>query len=144
MSGSFQVGYSTTTQDISEFRWEYEITEQSVEWKQFVNLFPAGTQYVAVKYSSNLYRMYLDDFEFEVYSPYEKPRILSDNTITAQRATLSWTAPEGATGYAYTFRQVDGSGWSAEKKVTGTQSGVEQEEMVIGFVVMLVVGKFEC
>lgn len=123
---TFQVGYSTTTRDIDAFTWGDEISEQSVEWKQYVNTFPAGTQYVAVKYSSNLYRLYLDDFECVVYSPYEKPTILSQNaTVTDQQATLYWTAPDDATGYAYTYRQVDGGDWSPEETVTGTSATLE-------------------
>ena len=122
---TFQVGYSTTTRDISAFTWGAEITDESAEWKQFVNTYPAGTQYVAVKYSSNRYYLYLDDFEFVVYSPYEKPAFLSNPTITDQRATLSWTAPDGATGYTYTYRRVEGGDWSAEETVTGTSVTLE-------------------
>ena len=122
---SFQVGYSTTTRDIDAFTWGDVNTAQGVEWKQYVNSFPAGTQYIAVKYSSNLYRLYLDDFELVAYSPYEKPSFLSENTITDQLATLHWTAPEGATGYAYTYRRVDGGSWSAEVTTNATSATLE-------------------
>lgn len=122
---TFQVGYSTTTRDISAFTWGEEITDQSTEWRQFVSNYPAGTQYVAVKYSSNKYRLYLDDFECVTYSPYEKPTILSETIITDRSATLSWTAPDDATGYAYMYRQVDGGEWSAENTVKGTSVTLE-------------------
>lgn len=122
---TFQLGYSTTTRDISAFTWGEEITVESAEWQQGVNNFPAGTQYVAIKYSSNKYRLYLDDFEIVAYSSYEKPRILSENTITDQSATLSWSAPEGATGYAYTYRRVDGGDWAADNTVKSTSVTLE-------------------
>lgn len=122
---SFQVGYSTTTRNIDAFTWGDVITAQGVEWAQFVNSYPAGTQYVAVKYSSNVYRLYLDDFEFVAYSPYEKPTFLSGNTITDQLATLHWSEPEGATGYAYTYRRVDGGNWSAEETTNATSATLE-------------------
>ena len=117
---TFQVGYSTTTRDISAFTWGEEITDKSTEWRQYTNQFPAGTQYVAVKYVSNLYRLYLDDFEFVAYSPYEKPSRLSVTEVTDQNATLNWTAPESATGYAWQYRQVNSADWSKETTTTRT------------------------
>ena len=117
---TFQVGYSTTTRDISAFTWGEEITDQSTEWLQFVNHFPQGTHYVAVKYSSNKYRFYLDDFEFVVYSPYEKPSSLSLTELTDQSALLEWDAPDAATSYVYCYRPVDGGNWSSEETITGT------------------------
>ena len=117
---TFQVGYSTTTPDIGAFTWGEEITEQSTEWTRYENHFPAGTQYVAVKYSSNLYRLFLDDFEFAVYSAYEKPSNLSVDELGENSVKLGWTAPDGATGYAYQYRRVNDMEWSAETTVNRT------------------------
>ena len=61
---TFQVGYSTTTNDISAFTFGAEITAEN-EWVEYTNSFPAGTKYVAVKCTSDdQYYLYLDDFTF--------------------------------------------------------------------------------
>lgn len=122
---TFQIGYSTTTRDIDAFTWGDEVTEESAEWCKYTYDFPAGTQYVAVKYKSNLYRLFLDDFEFVVYSPYEKPSGFSVTEWTDQRFSLKWDAPDGATGYTYNYRPVDGGDWSTAQTVTGTSVTLE-------------------
>ncbi|MBR5735713.1 MAG: fibronectin type III domain-containing protein [Bacteroidales bacterium] len=120
----FQVGYSTTTRDIDAFEWGEEITEQSTEWTRYENYFPVGTQYVAVKYISNLYQLFLDDFEFTAYSPYERPTGLSVSELKDQSVTLQWDELYYASGYAYQYRQLNGSNWSAETSVNGTSATI--------------------
>ena len=62
---TFQVGYSTTTDDISAFTWGDEITASNKQWTQYRKTFPAGTKYVAVRYNSNdQAALLLDDFTF--------------------------------------------------------------------------------
>ena len=62
---TFQVGYSTTTNDISAFTWGDEITTNFGDFEQYQKNFPAGTKYVAVRYNSNdQVALYLDDFKF--------------------------------------------------------------------------------
>ena len=122
---TFQVGYSTSTKDVSAFTWGNEITPTGTEWWQYQQVFPVGTQYIAVKYKSNLYWLFLDDFEFSVYSPYEKPSGFSVTEMTDQRFSLKWNAPDGATGYVYIFRPVDGGNWSSEETITGTSVTLE-------------------
>ena len=121
---TFQVGYSTTTRDVDAFTWGDEVTDDDILWRMYTNTFPAGTQYVAVKYISNRFWLYLDDFEFVAFSPYEKPNSLSMQTITDQRATLQWSSPDGATGYAYKYRLADGD-WSAETSTGSTSVTLE-------------------
>ena len=122
---TFQIGYSTTTRDIDAFTWGDEFTKESVEWCKYTYDFPTGTQYVAVKYKSNKYQLFLDDFEFVVYSPYEKPSGFSVTELTDQRFSLKWDAPDGATGYVYIYRPVDGGDWSSGQTVTGTSVTLE-------------------
>ena len=117
---TFRVGYSTSTNDVGAFTWGDEITADGTEWWQYRNNFPAGTQYVAVKYVSNAYRLYLDDFEFVEYSAYEKPAGLSVDELGENSVKLIWTAPDGATGYAYQYRRVNDNGWSAETSVNSS------------------------
>jgi hypothetical protein len=63
----FDVGYSTTTSDLSSFTWipAEENGSQSIQY--YSHTFPAGTRYVAVRYDPDYqYGLYLDDFKFEV------------------------------------------------------------------------------
>ena len=64
---SFQVGYSTSTNDPSAFTWDDEVTATVFDYKKYEHTFPAGTTYVAVKYTSNSYWfLYIDDFSIFV------------------------------------------------------------------------------
>lgn len=117
---TFQVGYSTSTPEVSAFTWGEEITATGTEWWQYQHTFPVGTQYVAVKYTSNSYCLFLDDFEFVAYSSYAKPTGLTVDELGNQGVKLKWSAPsDGATGYAYQYRAVSGD-WSAEATASGT------------------------
>jgi hypothetical protein len=90
---SFKVGYSTTTNDISAFTWEYDIVETDVtDWTLFEETMPAGTKYVAVNYYSNYqYYLVVDDFNFEVASGCFKPSALEATNIGTNSAVLNWT-----------------------------------------------------
>ena len=62
---TFQVGYSTTTNDPTAFTWNEEVTASNAQWTLYEALFPEGTKYIAVKYTSAGQNIYLDDFNFE-------------------------------------------------------------------------------
>jgi len=62
---TFQVGHSTTTNAISAFEFGPVISTNSTSWSTYTNSFPAGTKYVAIKYTANdQWHLYLDDFSF--------------------------------------------------------------------------------
>ena len=88
---TFQVGYSTTDDNISSFTFGSENNATNTSWEQTEELvFPAGTKYVAVYYSANYqYRLYVDDFSFEENLPCAKPENLSVTT-DGQTATVTW------------------------------------------------------
>ena len=93
---TFQVGYSTTTTDVSAFTFGDEITASNADWALFGQDFPAGTKYVAIKHENTSYgNLYLDDFSFEVCSEYPAPKNLVLTTYTSSTATLDWTARSG-------------------------------------------------
>lgn len=119
-SESFQVGYSTSTRDITAFTWGDAITEQSTEWKKYEKTFSEGTQYIAVRYISNNYWFDLDDFEFVAHSDFAKPTDLSVDELGEQSVKLKWTGPSGATGYACQYKVAEVDEWSAESSVSGT------------------------
>ncbi len=62
---TFEVGYSTTTSDISAFTWSEEVSA-NYGWKQYMNEIPAGSKFVAIKYTSTNEdcQLCLDGFSF--------------------------------------------------------------------------------
>lgn len=93
---TFQVGYSTTTTDVSAFTFGEEITTSDADWALFGQDFPAGTKYVAIKHENTSYgNLYLDDFSFEECSEYPAPKNLVLTGYTSSTATLDWTARTG-------------------------------------------------
>ena len=115
-----QVGYSTTTNDLSAFTtWDAEISGYH-EGTLYEKEVPAGTKYIAIKCTvSNNPGNYVDDFTF-VASGCFPPENLEPSDITDQSATLTWTAPATSktiTGYAYQYKKVSETEWSAETTV---------------------------
>ena len=140
---TFHVGYSTTTNDIDAFYWGDEISVicdyynvplgndvyqaiPIVSWSLYENVFPAGTKYIAVKYTSNKTSLLLDDFTFlEYVGP--KPDDLAVQNCTDQTTTLTWTAPQTSndiTGYAYQYKKASDAAWSAEVTTTATTATI--------------------
>lgn len=97
---TFQVGYSTTTKDVSEFTWGDEVETNSTSWLQYEVNFPAGTKYVAVRYNSNdKYYLFVDDFSFTVDNGVAKPTDLTVSEVGAKTALLSWEENGEATAW---------------------------------------------
>ena len=60
---SFRVGYSSTTNDVSDFTWGDEITTDATTYQLFSETIPAGTKYFCVQCTSyDQYVLYVDDF----------------------------------------------------------------------------------
>ena len=62
---SFQIGYSTQTNDISSFTWDSDVV---AGWGHFGKTFPQGTKYVAARAwtTKSFMDIYLDNFNFTV------------------------------------------------------------------------------
>ncbi len=121
------VGYSTTTNDKDAFTFGDPITFNSSNWAKYEHTFPANARYFAVKYTTNNYKMYIDDFSFEESSTYAKPTTISDTNLSETGVTLTWNAPTGATGFAYQYKKTSDAAWSAEATLntnTVTLSGL--------------------
>lgn len=90
----FKVGYSTTDAATASFTFGEEISTNSTSWIESEEYsFPAGTKYVAIYYySSYQYRLYVDDFRFEVPSSCQKPSGLTISNITSTSAVATWVA----------------------------------------------------
>jgi len=95
----FQVGYSKTTTDISAFTWDDTMTS-SKDWKLVVGDYPEGTKYVAIKWLTGSYFLYLDDIRFTRYVDIYLTNS-SDNTatITENRGTEGHARLSGRTLY---------------------------------------------
>ena len=72
---TFQVGYSTTTNDVNSFTFEDEVTATNADgWGTYTTSFPAGTKYVAVKCTSNdAFYLSVDDFTFTAAEGGDEP-----------------------------------------------------------------------
>ncbi|MBQ3942379.1 MAG: choice-of-anchor J domain-containing protein, partial [Bacteroidales bacterium] len=124
---TFQVGYSTTDTQISSFTFGSAINAMNADWVQTEEfVFPAGTKYVAVYYSSNyIYRLYVDDFTF-LADDYPKPTALTVSNLTSNGATISWTASANGspTHYAYQYKKATDEEWSALATTTETSVSI--------------------
>ncbi len=107
------VGYSTTTNDKDAFAFDDAITYNSSNWAKIEHIFPANARYFAIKFTSNEYRMYIDDFSFEESSTYAKPTSIIYTNLSETEATLEWNSPVGTTGFAYQYKKTSDAAWSA-------------------------------
>lgn len=118
---SFQVGYSTQTNDISSFTWDSDVV---AGWGHFGKTFPQGTKYVAARaWTTNSFMdIYLDNFNFTV-----TPVILTLSDCTEHAAKVSWDGPqagETVTGYVYQYKKADVSQWSTETSLSASARNV--------------------
>ena len=121
---SFQVGYSTTTHAPSAFTWDTEITSTEWGYLKYEHNFPAGTKYIAVKYTSNSRgSLNIDNINIFVVGVLP-PAQVSASAIASQSATLTWDAVNGATGYAYQYKKAGESTWSDEVTTTETSATI--------------------
>ena len=131
---SFQVGYSTTTNDISAFIWDNGTVAIDEPWTLFEKTLPKGTKYVAVAFTNSYSAgLFLDDFCVQAHSNYEKPTDLAFTALATNEATASWTAPAGATGYAYQYKKEAEDGWSAEATVNNPSVTLSSLQMNTGY-----------
>ncbi|MCR5351915.1 MAG: fibronectin type III domain-containing protein [Bacteroidales bacterium] len=120
---TFQVGYSTTTADVSEFVFDDPVSVNGDgEWREYENGFPTGTKYIAVKYTSNNFKLFLDDFSFSVHSDLVKPAGIGLRALAETEVTVEWNALSGATGYVYQYKKTADGNWSAEASVSQNQA----------------------
>lgn len=141
----FRVGYSTTGNGVNDFTFGDEITTTNGQWTFFSQTFDPNTKYIAIKYEYNASStsLFLDDFNFEEYSAYPKPKNLVLTTYTSSTATLDWSARTGQDHwdiYYTTSSTVPNAGTTpsvantATKPytITGLESGVTYHAYVRG------------
>ena len=118
---SFQIGYSTQTNDISSFTWDSDVV---AGWGHFGKTFPQGTKYVAARAwtTKSFMDIYLDNFNFTV-----TPVILTLSDCTEHAAKVSWDGPqagETVTEYVYQYKKADVSQWSTETSLSASARNV--------------------
>lgn len=118
---SFQVGYSTQSNDISSFTWDSDVV---AGWGHFGKTFPKGTKYVAARAwtTKSFMDIYLDNFNFTV-----TPVILTLSDCTEHAAKVSWDGPqagETVTRYVYQYKKADVSQWSTETSLSASARNV--------------------
>ena len=116
---SFQVGYSTTTNAISDFTiWDEKITGQC-DWTLFEKVIPPDVKYIAIKGIIKEHASIgFDNFGFDVITPEQ----LKASDINGQSATLTWSIPDddGLICYAYQYKKTSDADWSEELTTTST------------------------
>ncbi len=120
---TFHVGYSTTDTDPESFTWGDEIANATTEYQRFSANYPAGTKYVAVKFTSDdQYYLFLDDFTFEESASCLEPTAVAAADETTTSATLSWTA--GGEETAWDIFVTNDNTVVPEETTTPTYAGV--------------------
>lgn len=104
---TFYVGYSTTGNSVENFTWGEQMSYKSTNWAEYKSTFPAGTKYIAFKYTfaqSGTYSyFYLDAFSFSSVSPYRTPTGFALDSFTETSATFSWTAGNSETNWKFAY-----------------------------------------
>lgn len=124
----FQVGYSTTTNDVSAFTFGTETTATNLtpSYKTYSENLPSGVKYVAIKYTSkNMYYFYIDDLTIISVQDCGKPATPTCSNLTGSSVTLNWAANTGVTEYKYLYidRTVNPSAtpdWTSATNITAT------------------------
>ena len=90
---SFQLGYSTTTNDISAFTWGVEQTNLlNTTYDEYSEILPADVKYVCIKYTANdQYYLFIDDVAFMTPPSCLPATALTVDTVTDNSVTISWT-----------------------------------------------------
>ncbi len=115
---SFQVGYSTTTNDVAAFTWSDEVKYKMTSYETYSEVLPAGVKFIAIKYTANdKYALYIDNFSVTEYvaPSCAAPTALTVTDITTNSASVSWTSE--AASFALEYKKTSDEDWTA---ATGT------------------------
>ena len=99
---TFCIGFSSTDNDIASFDFGGEITADDLQWHHYSNSIPAGTKYIAVKYTSDD-QFYLDIDDFSIIQ-------ISDWTTAASEVQSPYTITGLTNGTQYNVKVVGNCG----------------------------------
>ena len=128
---SFQIGYSTKTNNVEDFVWDFELVAKQNTTQQGRIVVPKGTKYVAIKYWNGnypwiLFDIYLDGFCFTACNN-PSPTCMGVSDIELHSTKISWQAPESnntITGYAYQYKRSSDRDWSSEYQTASTEATI--------------------
>jgi len=121
---SFKVGYSTTTNDVSSFQWDAEVTSLKTTYQQYKVNYMAPVKYVAIQYTgSDSYYVFIDDITFTEAPTCLEPTNVVVSNETTTGATISWTA--GASETAWDIFVTDDATVEPDDTTTPTVAGTE-------------------
>ena len=90
---TFQVGYSTTTDDVEAFTWNEATGNPSTTYQLFEEDFKYNIKYIAIKYNATSYdNLYIDDISLSIAPTCSRPKAVAASAITTHTAQLGWTA----------------------------------------------------
>lgn len=113
---TFQVGYSTTTNDVENFTFGDVITASDAQWTLYQNSFPTDVKYVCIKYTSNdQYYLYIDDINISC-------------TISGPALSVYDGDANISTGYDYNFGLATAG---TQKSFTLKNSGTESQTISV-------------
>ena len=132
---TFQVGYSSTTSDLTAFTWDSEITASSNAWTLFSETLPTDTKYVAIQTTGTAFLV--DDFGIygativyewetvpEVTSPYELTGLDAGTEYEWQVQGINRSCDEGVTEWSeistFTTHDYCDDPIDLEAEITGT------------------------
>ncbi len=123
---TFMVGYSTTTKEISAFTWGVEQTATNTSDLTYSENLPVGVKFIAIKHTSDdKYYLYIDNFSVTEYVAPACPSVvastLAASAVTANSATVTWTAGDTETAWNLQYK-ADGGEWSSVIPVSTTSS----------------------
>jgi len=107
---TFNVGYSTSNSETGSFTWleATDITAPS-SWTEYTRTLPAGTKYVAIKYTANnQYKLWIDDFCVSEVEAYPKPTAFIFTGYTSTSSTFSWTNGKDETAWQIAYSTTQG------------------------------------
>ena len=126
---TFQVGYSTTTNDLENFVWHSEVTATDDDnWTLYEDMFLSGCKYVAIRYNSNdQYYLFIDDIVFTEAASCPNPTQLAINNITKTTADVSWVSD--ASNFNIQYKKLSSATWTSTTSTTNSciLEGLESE-----------------
>ncbi|MBR3109735.1 MAG: fibronectin type III domain-containing protein [Prevotella sp.] len=114
---TFLFGYSKTTNEASDFKWESGQQNRIFSWQHFEYEAPIGTKYIAISTNTSFY---IDNFNFTTkYNIAPKDFVVIEQNPLS--ATLAWSAPETSAPvlcYKYQYKVSGDADWSGEFELT--------------------------
>ena len=107
---SFEVGFSSTTNDTSSFTWQTPVdVDAYTDWTEYTVMVPTGTKFMAIKSTAyDAYYLYIDEIYIGEAPTCFRVQSIEANNITSSGMTINWVDTNN-TSTTYTLVYTDGS-----------------------------------